>query len=58
MLNEAVIIDDLKMPPANRLEKLTGKLKNHYSIGVNKQWRICFKWVNKDAYDVRIIDYH
>ncbi|SEA73028.1 proteic killer suppression protein [Psychroflexus halocasei] len=49
---------DLKIPPSNRLEKLTGKLKDFYSIRINKQWRIIFQWINEDAENVEIIDYH
>ncbi|PKP25197.1 MAG: hypothetical protein CVU03_09070 [Bacteroidetes bacterium HGW-Bacteroidetes-2] len=46
------------MPPSNRLEKLTGKLKEFYSICINKQWRIIFLWENRNASEVEIIDYH
>ena len=49
---------DLKVPPGNRLEKLKGNVKDYYSIRVNNQWRICFKWVNDKAKDVHLIDYH
>jgi proteic killer suppression protein len=58
MLDSAVFIDDLKVPPSNYLEKLTGDLKDFYSIRVNKQYRVCFKWENSDAYEVFIVDYH
>ncbi len=57
-LNSAVELDDLKIPPANRLEKLKGNLKEFYSIRINKQYRIIFKFDNHDAYDVKITDYH
>jgi len=58
MINNAQDILDLRIPPANNLEKLKGNLKEYYSIRINKQWRIIFKWKNNDAYDVKIIDYH
>jgi len=58
MLNNAVDIADLRIPPANRLEKLSGKLKNFYSIRINDQWRIIFKWNAGNASEVEIIDYH
>ena len=57
-INAAVRLDDLKVPPANRLEKLKGNLKDLYSIRINDQWRIIFRWVNGEAHDVRITDYH
>jgi toxin HigB-1 len=49
---------DLIIPPSNRLEKLKGNLKEYYSIRINDQWRIIFKWNNGNAYEVEIIDYH
>ena len=58
MLNNSVVISDLRIPPANRLEKLTGKLKDFYSIRINNQWRIIFKWNAGNAFEVEIIDYH
>ena len=58
MLNNSQDINDLKIPPSNRLEKLKGKLKNHFSIRINNQWRIVFKWNNGNASEVTIIDYH
>ncbi len=58
MLNNSQDIQDLRIPPANRLEKLSGNFKDFYSIRINKQWRIIFKWSNGNAYEVRIIDYH
>jgi proteic killer suppression protein len=58
MVEFAVSIHDLKIPPANRLEKLKGKLSEFYSIRVNDQWRIIFRWEGQRAYDVQIIDYH
>ena len=57
MLNYAKNIKDLKSPPNNHLESLKGKLKGYYSIRINNQWRLIFKW-NKEPYDVKIIDYH
>ena len=58
MLNNSVDIADLRIPPANRLEKLSGKLKDFYSIRINNQWRIIFKWTAGNAFEVEIIDYH
>ncbi len=51
-------LDDLRIPPGNRLEKLSGKMSDYYSIRINNQWRIIFKWKHNDAYEVKIIDYH
>ena len=58
MINNSKDIIDLKVPPSNRLEKLSGNLKDFYSIRINKQWRIIFKWNNENASEVEIIDYH
>ncbi|RPH32848.1 MAG: plasmid maintenance system killer family protein [Bacteroidales bacterium] len=58
MLNNSQSIADLKIPPSNRLEKLSGNLKNFYSIRINDQWRIIFKWESNHAEEVEIIDYH
>ena len=58
MLNNAQNIIDLKVPPANRLEKLSGHLKDFYSIRINDQWRIIFKWKDGHASEVKILDYH
>jgi toxin HigB-1 len=58
MLNNSVDIKDLMIPPSNRLEKLKGRLKDFYSIRVNDQWRIIFRWDNGNAYNVELIDYH
>jgi proteic killer suppression protein len=58
MLNNSQNIADLKIPPSNRLEKLSGKLKDFYSIRINDQWRIIFKWESNHASEVEIIDYH
>ena len=51
-------LDDLTVPPANRLEKLKGGLKDHYSIRINDRWRVVFKWIDGHAHEVRIVDYH
>ena len=58
MINNSQNIADLKIPPANRLEKLSGKQKEFYSIRINDQWRIIFKWNSGTATEVEIIDYH
>ncbi len=58
MLNNSVDIKDLMIPPSNRLEKLKGNLKDFYSIRVNTQWRIIFRWDNGSALEVQLIDYH
>lgn len=58
MLNNAHSINDLRSPPANRLEKLSGRRDGQYSIRINDQWRVCFVWDAGDAYDVEIVDYH
>lgn len=58
MLDAAVSLEDLKVPPANRLEKLKGHREAHYSIRINDQWRICFRFHNSEATDVEIVDYH
>ena len=51
-------LDDLRVPPGNRLEKLRGDRSGQHSIRVNDQWRVCFTWRDGDAYDVSIVDYH
>jgi len=58
MLDAADSLDDLRIPPSNRLEKLTGNRKGQYSIRINDQWRICFVWYRGDAQEVEITDYH
>lgn len=58
MLHNSVNLADLKIPPANRLEKLSGNLKDFYSIRINDQWRIVFQWINNNAMQVEIMDYH
>ena len=54
----ATCLDDLKVPPGNRLHALKGDRKGQYSISVNDQWRICFRFIDGDTYDVEICDYH
>jgi proteic killer suppression protein len=58
MINSSQDINDLRIPPANKLEKLKGNLSSFYSIRINNQWRIIFEWKNDDAYEVTIVDYH
>ena len=58
MLDNAQSLDDLRVPPGNRLEKLHGDRQGHYSIRINDQYRICFDWRGHDAYSVEITDYH
>jgi len=58
MINNAQTLDDLRIPPANRLEALKGDRKGQHSIRINNQWRICFTWKSGDAHDVEIVDYH
>lgn len=58
MLHHSRTLADLKVPPANRLERLQGEREGRYSIRINDQWRICFRWENGDAFDVEIVDYH
>ncbi len=58
MLNNAVSLTDLRVPPANHLEALKGSRKGQHSIRINRQWRICFTWRDGHAGDVEIVDYH
>ena len=58
MLDAAERLDDLRVPPGNRLERLKGDRAGQYSIRVNEQWRVCFRWRSGDAHDVEIVDYH
>src|SRR5437870_2367153 len=58
VLDAAESLEDLKVPPGNRLEKLAGNQEGRYSIRVNDQWRVCFRWSEGDAHDVEITDYH
>jgi proteic killer suppression protein len=58
ILNAAEKLSDLRIPPGNRLEKLSGDRRGQHSIRINERWRICFRWRDGDAYDVEIVDYH
>ncbi|MBI5592358.1 MAG: type II toxin-antitoxin system RelE/ParE family toxin [Deltaproteobacteria bacterium] len=58
MINRSVSLDDLNIPPNNKLESLSGDRKGQHSIRINEQWQICFKWKGNDAFDVEIVDYH
>ena len=58
MLDAAERLDDLRVPPGNRLERLSGDRASEHSIRINDQWRICFRWRSGDAYDVEFVDYH
>jgi len=58
MLNRAARLDDLRIPPANRLEALKGERAGQHSIRINDQFRLCFRWRDGDAHDVEIVDYH
>jgi proteic killer suppression protein len=57
-LNAATRVDDLRLPPSNRLEQLRGDRAGQWSIRINDQWRVCFRFENGDAFDVEIVDYH
>lgn len=58
IIHAAMVVDDLRNPPGNMLEKLSGNREGQWSIRINKQWRICFKWHDDDAHEVEITDYH
>ena len=58
ILDAAESLEDLRVPPSNRLEKLSGNRQGQYSIRINDQWRMCFEWRSGDAYRVEIVDYH
>ena len=58
MINNSQNLSDLRIPPANHLEKLSGNLAGFYSIRINRQWRIIFEWENDNAFEVEIVDYH
>ena len=58
MLNAANSVNDLRVPPSNHLEALSGDRNGQYSIRINDKYRICFRWVDNDAFDVEIVDYH
>lgn len=57
-VNAASRLEDLIVPPSNRLEKLKGDLKDYHSIRINDQWRVIFKWINGEPHEVRMVDYH
>jgi toxin HigB-1 len=57
-IHNAQRIEDLKAPPGNRLEALSGDRKGQHSIRINRRWRVCFRWRNGDAFDVEVVDYH
>jgi proteic killer suppression protein len=58
LMDAAESLDDLRVPPGNRLEKLAGDRAGQYSIRINDQYRVCFRWQGGDAHDVEIVDYH
>lgn len=58
ILNNSFSLNDLLAPHGNKLEKLTGDRKGQHSIRINDQWRICFRWIGNDCYDVEVVDYH
>jgi toxin HigB-1 len=58
LVDAADSLEDLRVPPGNRLEKLTGDREGQYSIRINDQWRVCFRWEDGNAHDVEIVDYH
>ena len=58
MINAAAILDDLKIPPSNNLEALSGNRQGQYSIRINAQFRVCFKWFDNNCFEVEIVDYH
>jgi proteic killer suppression protein len=58
VLDAAGLLEDLRVPPANRLEKLSGDRRGQHSIRINDQWRVCFRWRDDHAHDVEIVDYH
>lgn len=58
VVHSASVLEDLRVPPGNQLEKLRGKRAGQYSIRVNDQWRVCFRWSDGNAHDVEIVDYH
>jgi toxin HigB-1 len=57
-LDSILVLDELRVPPGNRLEALKGRRKGQCSVRINDQWRICFRWKDGDAFDVEIVDYH
>jgi len=57
-LDAATCVEDLRMPPSNRLEALSGNRSGQWSLRINDQWRLCFRFVSSDAFDVEVVDYH
>ena len=58
MIQAARVLEDLRVPPGNRLEPLRGALRGHHSIRINDQWRVVFRWESGEAHEVRVVDYH
>jgi proteic killer suppression protein len=58
MIHSSINLNDLRVPPGNRLHQLSGDRKGQYSVSINDQWRICFKWLDGNAIDIEITDYH
>ena len=58
LVHAAARLEDLRVPPGNRLEKLRGNLEEFHAIRINDQWRVIFRWIDGDAHDIRIVDYH
>ncbi len=58
MIDATYVLSDLRIPPSNHIEALRGSLEGRYSIRINRQWRVCFRWSNGNAYNVEIVDYH
>ncbi|HIJ52425.1 MAG TPA: type II toxin-antitoxin system RelE/ParE family toxin [Planctomycetes bacterium] len=58
MVDRSKTLNDLKIPPANKLKKLSGERKGQYSIRINDQWRICFNWIDNNAFEIEVTDYH
>ncbi|HEX4953410.1 MAG TPA: type II toxin-antitoxin system RelE/ParE family toxin [Thermoanaerobaculia bacterium] len=58
MLNNAATLEDLRVPPGNRIEPLKGQRSGQHSIRINDQWRVCFRWLERDAHEGEIVDYH
>jgi proteic killer suppression protein len=58
MIHAAIALDELRVPPGNRLEALAGDRRGQHSVRINDQWRICFRWFQGDAHEVEIVDYH
>ena len=58
LIDAATSINDLRVPPGNRLEKLKGDRQGQWSVRINRQWRVCFRWEGEHAHDVQVVDYH